>query len=114
MNQKFGARAWYPKATSTGLDVAIRNEIHRFYTGFSWDEIKEIAKALRRTYRKSNEDLERNLEWDDNDYFDYPGYGGLPDKISNRLTTDQVDYLNQEQPKLSDEVARVLARGYIQ
>lgn len=84
----------------------MKTDPHKFYTGFSWDEIKEIAAALRRSYQPLPEGASAG---DDDLYFDYPSYCGLAPKIAQRLTVDQVDVLGEEQPRTADEVAHILA-----
>jgi hypothetical protein len=64
-----------------------------FFTGFKPNEIRTIHKALVNlkkycyaTSQEINEDPDlANVD------FDFPDYGGLPEKISGKLTTDQVD-----------------------
>lgn len=48
--------------------------------------------------------------------FDYPDYGGLPKKIYSRLTSDQVDLIQQEVQFCDREfddmvLAKILAKG---
>jgi hypothetical protein len=76
-----------------------------FFTGFTWEENKEIHKAVQNSYRDSNGDIEDFL-------FDFPDYGGLPDNISQRLTGEQVDYLQESQPTTFEQTARILAKGH--
>lgn len=71
----------------------------KFYTGFSDYEIVEIARAIRKSYS------------DGNSMFSEVYDQLLPKRIYNRLTTDQVDLIDAEQPRLTNDIARVLAQG---
>jgi hypothetical protein len=53
---------------------------------------KNAVKWLNANYRKHPEWLAENF------YFDYPEYGGMPRKLSSRLTSDAVDAIQEAWP----------------
>jgi len=71
------------KKSTTPTPVTKRTvDLHKYYTGFKHEEIIQITKALK--FCRVNAQN-----------FDYPTYGGLPKAISKRLSSDQVDYLQE-------------------
>lgn len=51
----------------------------KFFTGFTTDEIRTICGCLNNFLRSDQEN------------FDFPDYGGIPEELSSRLMSDQVD-----------------------
>lgn len=79
----------------------------------------EVKKLLRNyPYGRVHKRLERALNWlATNDYvataedaedeiFDYPEYGGLPKRISNQLSGDEVDYIQSIQFDVRSHIVR--------
>lgn len=66
----------------------------KWFTGFTMREIEKIHAAVSST-----------------ENFDFPDYGGLPTTISSKLTSEQVDYLQQYPGGDLEDVMRALARG---
>lgn len=79
---------------------------HMFYTGFTWEEIEQILAALKKTYKASP-----LTAGDDESFFDYPGYGGLPKSIYKRFSMTQMDIIEEIQPKTMKQLASCLAEG---
>jgi hypothetical protein len=78
-------------------------DLHTFYTGFNLRDLKIIRDCIDRILEQGEE-------------FEYPDYGGLPERISDRLTSDQVDYLGSftdqgTEPSIND-IQRILAQGW--
>ncbi len=79
----------------------------RFFTGFTHGEIQIIAKRLNDLILKSKV---QNLDFPD---FDYPDYANLPDSISGRFQSEQVDKIQDaiqcQEVFAIEDVARLLA-----
>jgi hypothetical protein len=65
-------------------------------------QLKIKLSDFPREYGKPSAALQKAIEFlntknlNDIEYFDFPDYAGLPKSVSNKLSTDEVDFLQTE------------------